>query len=252
MGCVNNPQYDSKGVVIIHDLPNDYDNLNFCSKATSKQFDYGTCTSNHNNNLSFSLSSDLNVQTQKTICNILPSLGLLNEINKARTNPLSFITKIQKLKKYIVMKNNKTFLYLYNNPHLSINLDQGISSFDNCIEFLMQISKQTPPLKPLIMKEELKIPFPLNTPDICVNKDYLQKVLLSKTEENCGKLSIVDFHYDICVGDVGISALMQIIDDTGSNYQRRKNIFNSKTKYVGISEGIISQNMFCYYLLFAE
>ena len=143
MGCVNNPQYDSKGVVIIHDLPNDYDNFNFCSKATSKQFDYGTCTSNHNNNFSFSLSSDLNVQTQKTICNILPSLGLLNEINKARTNPLSFITKIQKLKKYIVMKNNKTFLYLYNNPHLSINLDQGISSFDNCIEFLMQISKQT-------------------------------------------------------------------------------------------------------------
>ena len=35
-------------------------------------------------------------------------------------------------------------------------------------------------------------------------------------------------------------------------YKEYINIFNKKTKYVGISEGIINHNMRCYYLLFAE
>jgi hypothetical protein len=254
MGCANNPQYEPKGIVVINEPPlsNDLDNTNFCSKPDTKQFEFSNCSAYNNNHLSFSSNSDSNVQTQKSVRHIFPSIGLLNEINKARTNPLSLIDRIEKLKKYVVTKNNRTFLYLNNNPQSSINLHKGISSFDNCIEYLKNLSQQTPPLKPLIMKEELKVPFPLNSPEICVNKDYLKNVLQFKAEENCGKLSINDFHYDICIADVGISALMQIIDDTGSDYQRRKNIFNKKTKYVGISEGIINHNMRCYYLLFAE
>ena len=48
------------------------------------------------------------------------------------------------------------------------------------------------------------------------------------------------------------STTIQIIDDTNSNYQRRKNIFNPKARYIGITEGNLWDYMKCYYLLFAE
>ena len=102
------------------------------------------------------------------------------------------------------------------------------------------------------MKEELKVPFPINSPELCVNKDYIRNVIVFKAEENRDKFSIIDFHYDICYDNIELSVILQIIDDTNSNYQRRKNIFNPKARYIGITEGNLWDYMKCYYLLFAE
>ena len=90
------------------------------------------------------------------------------------------------------------------------------------------------------MKEELKIPFPVNSKEKCVDREFIGNVLQFKTEENKGEFNIIDFHYDIGC------------DDTNSNCQRRKNIFSEKAKFVGISEGSLSDNIKCFYLLFAN
>ena len=48
------------------------------------------------------------------------------------------------------------------------------------------------------MKEELKIPFPINSPEISTNQDYIRNIIQFKTEENRDNFKIIDFHYDIC------------------------------------------------------
>ena len=84
------------------------------------------------------------------------------------------------------------------------------------------------------------------------NGTIASPILKFKTEENRDKFSIIDFHYDICYDNIELSVILQIIDDTNSNYQRRKNIFNPKARYIGITEGNLWDYMKCYYLLFAE
>lgn len=190
---------------------------------------------------------------KQSIRNLFPATAMLKEINNVRMNPLSYIDKIEHYKKYITTRNGHTFLLNNNNSNkVNINLHKGIDAFNECISFLKNLSESKVKLSPLIMKEELKIPFPINSPEICTHKDYLKNILQFKTEENREKFRIIDFHYDICYSDIELSTLLQIVDDTNSNYQRRKNIFNPKARYVGITEGSMLDSMKCYYLLFAE
>lgn len=254
MGCANCPKnIVNQGLVMISESssPDDMDNVKVFSlkKTKDQMMNYSTKerfekTSTH--------QSSGTIRKRSTLSGIFPSTAMLREINQARTDPLSYITKIEYLKQFVKTKNNHCFLFLNSTNHININLKKGIEAFDNCIEFLKEISRQEHKLVPLIMKEELKIPFPINSPEICTNQDYIRNIIQFKTEENRGNFKIIDFHYDICYNNVEVSTLLQIIDDTNSNYQRRKNIFNPHAKYIGISEGTIFDNMRCYYLLFAE
>ena len=230
MGCANCPRnITSQGVVVISEpsLPEED-----CMKIFSLE-------KNKENNAIFSFSTKERVEKstqilkKASLSEVFPSTAMLREINKARTNPLSYIDQIEQLKKCIVTKNNHSFLLLKN--------------FNNCITYLRTLSTK-PKLSPLVMKEELKVPFPINSPELCVNKDYIRNVIVFKTEENRDKFSIIDFHYDICYDNIELSVILQIIDDTNSNYQRRKNIFNPKARYIGITEGNLWDYMKCYYI----
>ena len=189
--------------------------------------------------------SDISIS--KEISEVFPTTLMLKEINLARTDPLSYALKIEKLKEKIVTVDNNTYL----DVGISLKLSKGVERFDNCINFLKALSKQKK-LEPLMMNEQLKVPFPIQTPLLCVDKDYIKNIILFKIGELEGKVRFIDFHYDICLSNPELSTMMQIIDDTNSNFQRRNNIFNPKARTVGITEGLIRQNMSCYYLMFAE
>ena len=97
------------------------------------------------------------------------------------------------------------------------------------------------------------MPFPSHCSSICIDANYLKNLILLKSSEIEHKYAILDFHYDLCVCDSEISTLLQVIDDTDDNYQRRKNIFNTNAHFIGISEGKLNDNkLSCYYLLFAK
>ena len=188
---------------------------------------------------------------QKDISDFFPSIAMLKEINKARKDPLSLIKKIEYLKQNISYIDNKPILsFGKNSQNVTIKLNKGPEVFDNCISFLKNHSDKS--LPPLIMKEELKIPFPVQSPKTCADKDYLKNIILFKTAEVSNKIRIIDFYYDICIPNTEISTLLQIIDDTNSNFQRRKNIFNERARYIGIVDGKVTQNLSCFYLMFAE
>lgn len=179
----------------------------------------------------------------KDLSECFPPVLMLKEINFARTDPVEYSKKITSLKDTIIKNNDKTISNI-------VNKIKG-EPFDKCIQYLLAISKRKR-LKPLLMDENLKIPFPVQNPLLCVDKDYIKNIIMFKTGELEGRTKIIDFHYDICLSNPEISTMMQIIDDTNSNFQRRKNIFNPKAKSIGISEGTIKDNLSCYYLMFAE
>ena len=189
--------------------------------------------------------SDISIS--KDISEFFPTTIMLKEINLARTDPLSYAKTIEKLKEKIVTVDNNTYL----NVGISLKLSKGAERFDNCVNYLKALSKKKK-LEPLRMNEQLKVPFPIQTPLLCIDKDYIKNIILFKIEELQGKIRYIDFHYDICLSNPELSTMMQIIDDTNSNFQRRNNIFNPKARTVGITEGIIRQDMSCYYLMFAE
>ena len=182
-----------------------------------------------------------------------PSNKMLKEINFARTKPLEYINTIEKYKNNIISLNGKIYLKNDDNNQY-LKLEKGKENFDNCIEFLKQKSQEKISLNPLIMSEELKVPFPTSCPENCITPSYLQSVLIFKTSEIGEKIHILDFHYDICSNnDIEISTMMQIVDDTNDcTFQRRKNIFNPKAKFIGITQGNINEQLSCYYLMFGH
>ena len=200
-----------------------------------------------------SLRTNINIDCDKPLLSnssSLPANTMLKHINNARTNPLYYIEKIEQLKSKIFYNANTNKHYIQLDEQRFL-LNKGIESFDNCISYLKLIAIK-PQLKPLIMKDELKLPFPNHCSSICIENGFLRNLLLFKTVETQSTFTIVDFHYDVCVCDSELSVIMQIIDDTDDNYQRRKNIFNAHVQFVGISEGKIKENICCYYLLFAK
>ena len=173
---------------------------------------------------------------------------LFEYINKIRTNPLSMIDKIEKSKSRIFEKDNKILFDCGNNIYSLLN--QGIRTFDDCIKLLLTQKI----LEPIELNNDLKIEFDLdeNSKKDLTSFEFMNKILQKKFEDINHKYNIIGFHYDICSDNPEISSILQIVDDTGSNYSRKKNILNSKAKYVGISFIYIKKHIVCYYLLFAN
>lgn len=183
-----------------------------------------------------------------------PTTEMLKEINNARESPNLLIDKIIELKSNILTYQDKQYIKLVDKfgKLKYFNLPNGVKAIDNCLDYLKKISKENSQLNKLIMKEELKLPLPVGNTSKCIDKEYIKGVLNFKMVDLNKQFKILDFHYDICVPSPVNSVLLQIIDDTNDNYQRRKNIFNPKAKYIGIAEGDFTSSLKCYYLLFAD
>ena len=177
---------------------------------------------------------------------------MLNEINNSRKNPLNIISKIEKYYDMInISKKNEYYIKI--DEKNKIKLYKGKKSFDQCKNYLKNLNS----LPIFILKNEMTFPFPEKnniTIEECTNEFYLNKTLkiINEELEKNFKITIINFHYDIMNNNTELSVILQIVDDTNSMFHRRNNIFNKEAKYIGINVGKISENLFCYYLLFGK
>ena len=183
---------------------------------------------------------------------------MLNEINLSREFPKKIPEKIEK---YInnIGKNSKNEFYIKVDNYNKIKLFKGIETIQDCKNYLQKL-KEFPPLE---LKYELTFPFPGNKDysnnlniinlEEAINENYLTQTLKNLSDDLKSKnIEIVNFHYDIMNYNIELSVLLQIIDDTNSQFQRRKNIFIKDAKYIGINVGRINESLFCYYLSFGK
>ena len=106
-------------------------------------------------------------------------------------------------------------------------------------------------MPPLKMEKELEINIEDETEE-CTSLEYIKSVFTKKSESLKGSFDIVGFHYDKSVDNAEVSAVLQIVDDTGANNVRRNNILNRKAEYVGISVCCVKENVYCFYLVFGN
>jgi hypothetical protein len=173
---------------------------------------------------------------------------MLKEFNFAREDPQRYAEKLKSYTSYIKY-NHRTNQTVFSIPKMiKINLSNGKDAFDKCINILRGYNE----LPLLELREDLAFPFPSEQVDLCTSKDYLTSKFLEMNMRLKDKYTIVGFHYDINVNDPEISTLLQIVDDNNSNGQRRKQILDKNVKYVGISMGVLRDNIVCIYVVFAS
>lgn len=171
--------------------------------------------------------------------------ALFNEINQLRTKPKTYIAKIAKYLPYITNRDDKKLFNVGSDVFISLNTGQ--EAFENAIAYLSGVS----PMSPLTLSQELTIEIEDSEEDI-TSLEYIKKAYTRKSESVKDFFDIVGFHYDKSVDNAEISALLQIVDDTGANYVRRNNIMNPRARYVGISASCVKENVYCFYLVFGN
>ena len=173
---------------------------------------------------------------------------MLNEINSVRINPKNYSLKLKNLMPMINSNQTKNKIFLVYDDDIKIELKKGTTAFKACIDYLN--GKTISQLEPIELIEELKIPFPSDNTALCLDKGYISKHIDIIRDKVKNKYEIYDFQYDISPNPV-LSTVIQVVDDTNANFQRRNNIMSDAIKYVGISYGEIKKGIYCFYLLFA-
>ena len=164
---------------------------------------------------------------------------LLEQINKIRADPQSFIGVIEDAKDNI--KKGKKENFYYNGNKIKVALVEGESAFNEAIEFL----KSCKPMEPLIFSKKLIPPIPQNKQEL-QSKSYLRK---SVDQMMCNGISVNSYWRDI-INDAEICFLLMIVDDNGDNKgKRRKDILSPKMKEIGISSVEIDGHSVNYFVL---
>jgi hypothetical protein len=205
-----------------------YDSVN---KKNSDKHKINVIHDNNNNSISFS-----NFE-----------LLMLNEINSVRINPKNYSLKLKNLIPMIDSNIHNKKPFLVYDDDIKIELNKGIEAFNACIDFLC--NKNASSLEPMELKEELKIPFPKDNISLCLDKNYINQSIDTIRNNVKNKFEIYDFQYDISPNPV-LSTVVQVVDDTNADFQRRNNIMSDVIKYVGISCGEVKKDIYCFYLLF--
>lgn len=164
---------------------------------------------------------------------------LIEQINKIRADPQSFIGVIEDAKDNI--KKNKRGRYYYNGNNIKVALREGESAFDEAIEFL----KSCKPMNPLTFSNEL-IPSAPKTEEEIEDRNYLKKSVDKMMHEG---IRINSYWRDF-VSDAEICFLLMIIDDNGNNKGLRRNdILNPYLKNIGISSFEVDGYFVNYFIL---
>ena len=159
---------------------------------------------------------------------------ILEQINIIRTNPLSYIDIINKYKENIIEKNNKYYLKSNKNLNTLILLEKGESEFNECIK-LLYLQESLEPIE-LNNKLKLDVNIPLNNENLSIDYytslEFIEKIINNKIKLLEDNFEIIGFHYDKSLNDPELSVVLQLVDDTGNEKSRRKNILNKKVKYI--------------------
>jgi hypothetical protein len=189
---------------------------------------------NHQNNLNLNLNYSCSA--------IYPSDNysryLLEQINKTRTDPQSFIGVIEDSKDNIIKDRYGRIIY---KGKMKIALSKGESTFNEAIDFL----KETRPMKKLEFNHLITPKLPINESEI-IDKHDLGKKVVSMIDNG---IMIKSYWRDI-IRDPEISFLLMIVDDIGfKSGMRRKDILNPNMKYIGIASTEINGHFVCYITL---
>jgi hypothetical protein len=174
---------------------------------------------------------------------------ILNEFNLARTDPYTYSKKIESFIKYIQTdEKHRYFAYETEKEKFpKISLVRGESAFFDCIRLLQKMDR----LDPLTYNEEIIIKVPDKAEEMN-NFDKMASLIVLTKKKLREYYYGFRFHYDHCFGNAEVSAMLQIVDDTNSNLQRRGNILNRDVEYLGVSTGRIQYNRVIAYMTFAK
>ena len=164
---------------------------------------------------------------------------LLEQINKIRSDPQSFVGVIEDAKDNI--KKSRSGKYYYNGNKIKVALKDGESAFNETIEFL----KSCQPMEPLEFSKDL-IPNPPQNVEEIEDRNYLKKNVELMILNG---IKINSYWRDL-INDAEISFLLMIVDDNGDKKgMRRNDILNPKMKYIGISSIEINGHFINYFVL---
>ena len=211
------------------------------SQAAQMKIKYSQ-NQNTDNSINISSNDNNNFKTKKLVLNAVPSdnysKNLLEQINKLRTSPQSYISVIEEAKKNIITDKRGRLVY---NGKIKIGLNQGEAAFDNAISYL----KGVKPVEKLIFNPYMAVELPKTENEIKYKNDLDLKV---ENMINNG-IYIKSYWRDV-IKDPEISFLMMIVDDNGNNSgMRRNDLLDPNMKYIGISSTEINGNFICYITL---
>ena len=237
----NDLDYKDKNLRINHDDNNSNNNNNNSNDNENNNDNYNNNNQNDNNNTDNENESQNNENKNIFDPNLTPndefSKFIFENINKIRTDPKSYISKIRESENNITKDKKDRFIYKSN---VKVALTKGLESFEEAINLL----NETEPMNKLFFDPNLTIPLP-ETEEEIKDKNYLKE----KVQELFQKRSVKSYWRDI-VKDKETSFLLSIVDDTGAKSgMKRKNILNPVIKYIGINSILIGKSFACYILL---
>ena len=224
---------------------NNYDNY-YNYKRNNKTNDFNT---NYNKNKNYNYNNyniirnqynnlNLNFSSASIYPNDNYSRYLLEQINKIRADPQSFIGVIEDSKGNIVRGKYGRLIY---NGKIKIALSKGESAFNEAIEYL----KNASPMKKLEFSHIITPKLPSNESEIRDNNDLGKKV--NRMIDN--GIIIKSYWRDV-IKDPEISFLLMIVDDNGfKSGKRRRDIMNPNMRYIGITSTEINGYFVCYITL---
>lgn len=229
----DNDNYDIYRNYKINNKNNNYNSVNNYNKMTNynKKNNYNIIR-NQNNNL------NLNFSSSSIYPNDNYSRYLLEQINKIRADPQSFIGVIEDSKGNIVRGKYGRWIY---NGKIKIALSKGESAFNEAIEFL----KNASPMKTLEFSHIITPKLPANENEIRNNNDLGRKV-----QRMIDNGIIIKSYWRDVIKDPEISFLLMIVDDNGfKSGKRRRDIMNPNMRYIGITSTEINGYFVCYITL---
>lgn len=174
----------------------------------------------------------------------------MKEFNCARNSRKIYSTKKDYFEKKLKMTKEKSLFIdisdIYDGRTIPIN---NYNSFDE-LNKIFDEETSSSKIPDLEIRENLVIPLPKDT-SVLKNIDYMANQFVTKKIGLSGVYNYFGFHSEIGLRNAELSCFLQLLDDNNLNRSRRKNILNSKFKYVGISIGRLDDNEFAIYCLFA-
>ena len=237
----NDIDYKDKMNPRINHDDNSNNNNNNSNDNENNNDNYNNNNQNDNNNTDNENESQNNENKNIFDPNLTPndefSKFIFENINKIRTDPKSYISKIRESENNITKDKKDRLIYKSN---VKVALTKGLESFEEAIDLL----NKTESMNKLFFDPNLTIPLP-ETEDEIKDKNYLKE----KVQELIKKRSVKSYWRDI-VKEKETSFLLSIVDDTGEKSgMKRKNILNPIIKYIGINSILIGKTFACYILL---
>lgn len=177
---------------------------------------------------------------------------IIELFNLSRSRPLVYCKHID-YAITLITTNFEGQLVLGKEDTNKIGLREGISKFNECKRFILQIEN----ISDLVIDNNLCLEIPEDSSQ-WLDHEYIKKQIIEKQNElininktnTNSKYSVFGFHFDYGMSDPVLSSVLQLVDDNNCENRRRYNILNPDYKAVGITYRSVGKK-FCSYFFFA-